>query len=214
MGSDIRYFDLYPSKVLCFTFPLTKEEYETKGENGRRDPGYDDFECIGMRSALNGNRHVLWHNDWESIPKDLKEYVAVYRKHVRGKWEERPGIAFAKSGMLEAPTFVRNEWHVGTHVPNQFASLQPPGWYSGRKIVNGEGINHIVAVDRDPGECVVCHGKSGERRHVGVLYFGPDAMPVNQVCRACAPKTFQQWQAILDSDEVLPTVIPFKAAEK
>ncbi len=102
---------------------------------------------------------------------------------------------------------MRKDWHLGLRVAREhdptFHTLQAPGQYSGRSIVNLEGINPMAVLECDPGPCNICHGKSGERRHISPIAFSDGAYPCGHICRVCSKSAFASWQALLDSDTIL-----------
>jgi hypothetical protein len=126
------------------------------------------------------------------------------------------GIRFAVSQLIEAPTERRRGWHVGIPFKSEgkaASSVQAPGWYSGRDIDTLESINRICFCDSDLGRCIVCHGKSGERRHIAFMQSsGQGAYPSGHICRVCFPSVAKAWQGLLD--EWTPPELPAEPAKQ
>ena len=133
----------------------------------------------------------------------LLPFVRTCRHAARGRGFFK-AIQFCGSEEIQAPVFVRREWeleglNLGHKGTDSAHSLLPPGQHNGKEWPVAESWNRYMVVEKPPGECITCHGSSGETRHFGHVTFGPEPYATGLVCRACAKNTFEQWLKILNS---------------
>ncbi len=191
--------DLTEADAIHIVYPLRPDEHSMKSWIER---DANDFKSVGLYEEINSNRSVF-RTEGVTVPDDLAPYVAEYTKDRRGEYKQKPirGILFAISEAIERPRFRKEVWHVGyegvvddRHI-TRAATLHPPGHYSGRAIISSEGLNNVLVLEEAPGDCVVCHGQSGERVHVA---FASNGRPSCHICRKCSKDGFAAWQQIMD----------------
>jgi hypothetical protein len=158
---------------------------------------YDMFKAVGL-SGSQGSLYV-----YGTLPEELQPFVRESKTRYTFRY-----ISAAISNYIETPRNTVSEWHLGPRIPvrgyqgvetgESFRSLQPPGHYCGKDIVSAQEHNLCLLVDAEPGRCICCRGVSGERRHFGVIAFGPSPYSSNFICRACVPAAFEAWKRLLD----------------
>lgn len=189
-GSVLRYFDVVPASWVQIAYPLRAGEPSPTTRNPH-------LEAHGLQAGLGSTQFV--DVSPEDVPVELKEYVQTVRnRRYPGDQKTCTGIFFAVSEHIENPREERASWHIGVDYRTRegaVASLQPPGWYSGAPISCLLSMNPFGLVDAEPGICIVCHGRSGRRKHVGANR-GLD-VPLGCVCEACLPSFFEQARALL-----------------
>jgi hypothetical protein len=191
-ANDHYYFDLREADFLHVVYPMTDQESTLPGIR-------DAFKSVDLTSGLSPCENV-YPSSGEPIPPELEKYLRS--KKVRSG-VTRMGILFARSEAIATPNKLHERWHRGLRVEGKYAppfvTLQAPGWYHGKPITTVENINRFGLLDTDPGPCTVCHGKSGDRRHIApVQSAGPDAYLAGHLCRTCAKDAFAQWANLLD----------------
>lgn len=185
-GTYHRRFDLSPSSWVRVAYPLGA---------GVPIPGWNNPHFLAQNLPAENCSQFVEPFAWEEVPDVLKPFVQPVRDPRRGV---RTGIRFAMSTPIEAPREKRAVWHAGVDYPVYEAvvtSLQPPGWYSGTPLRSLLPMNCFGLVDRDPGACVVCHGRSGKRKHIGTNR-GKDCA-LGCICEECFPEFAEQAKALL-----------------
>lgn len=200
---DFYYYDLEPSSVLKLVFPVKRSEEKDKDYDRPRK--YFEKAGISISSGLNCYETVFLSKD-DKVPDELLPYVDLYR--IKYGSNPQRGIRFIQSEDVCAPDELRKDWHLGC-ATERLISLQGPGWYSKDQpeYVFSNGNNVVGITERDPGDCVVCRGEKGFRRHFGVISFGPDGYLNNIICEGCAESTFASWLNLLKT-------APIKLKEK
>ena len=120
-----------------------------------------------------------------------------------GRNSKRNGVRFMASERIARPNFLHERWHRGTRVETTwappFVTLEAPGWYNGKPLMGLQGVNCLGISDLDPGPCVVCQGKSNERRHMATVQnTSGGSYLLGHLCRVCAKEAFKQWASLLD----------------
>lgn len=140
----------------------------------------------------------------ERVPTELTPYTKELKKRVGSKLVTRTGIGFLRSlGWIYNPLVRHESWHLGLGVEPRhgasFTTLQSPGFYNGAPVTAIEDINCWAISDCDPGPCIICRGRSKERRHLGTFQ---GSYLKGHMCKICAKQAFEAWSKILD--EPLP----------
>jgi hypothetical protein len=202
----IRKFDLKPATVLFLACPRREGEPHDIAIDYSKVTGLG----VGQSVLVDVNDH-----DNAMIPIDLVPFTKWMKRRMGGP--KRRTMDFYMSEGFFRPSHVEPNWHVGYIEPNhthkhwktgeviEFAHsggsmIQAPGCYplAGYVAGPGEPWNQKIACTRKPGECVVCHGASGEWRHLGNTTFGPDGVyATGLVCKTCLPQAFAQWLQIV-----------------
>lgn len=214
-SGDMRKFDLREAPTVCLVYPLLPEE--RKGLDGRWSD--QNFKSVGLYCALNGEPRVVYPSVEDEVPDELEPFLLDYQLLIRNEWKTKKGIRFAISEVIEAPIECRDTWNLGTDFsrPDKTykeetykgytaVTVQAPGHYSGLKITDIESINRICFVDRDPGKCICCHGRSGARKHFAIVVTGQAVYTDGLICMACLPNAAKKWQELLDN--WVPSQIP------
>jgi len=199
-GDDrIRYFDLTHAQYLHLIYPLMPDEKPDPWDNPH-------FKKLGFTPRLNAGVDTISLSDGDQrVPLVLQPFVAeygVFRKHTT-----KPGVKFAVSEEIEAPDVALTKWHLGMGFGTKYytgQTIQAPGRYrlidgKSHALASVDSINRTCLVDTTPGQCVRCHGQSGERVHFAVVASSMSAYPDGLICRKCFPAAAAEWNELLQS---------------
>lgn len=121
--------------------------------------------------------------------------LSVHQMKLRTGHSE-PSVYFFTSMGIMRPRNVAKNWTLETNpeLPKDFIGfLTAPGGRNGKPICRFEPWNAIGVVQREPGNCQVCHGESGERRHLAYGKPTPDIVFEPFICVSCFPKAAEEW---------------------
>lgn len=194
---DNYYFDLRLSNHLRFLCPQTPDDTKDLSREDKYSRRANAFKSVGLNSGLHEVTNIWLESD-DLVPEDLKPFVYEQKRSMGGTIKRKPCLTFIESQFIETPNELRSKWHVAELERVPFKPIQPPGQYSGRKIGSPETINHTLIVDCPAGPCIICHGKSGETRHLASLAYSTEAYATGHICRTCTRGVFAEWQGLLD----------------
>jgi hypothetical protein len=195
------YYDLEESQYLYLIYPTNL--------NDDTDIlyGYSSFRHVGLFPGLNSRELVVVGNNKNSqtvynshIPRELLPYVREAHKAARPYLKHKLVIDFTSSELILNPKVYKG-WHLGkeAEVKSSFKPINSPGWYyKDESPFAFEDTQRMAIVDKDPGGCIVCRGKSEEKRHIGVIVpEGAYSYVGSLICRSCAPGVFKEWKRML-----------------
>lgn len=196
------YYDLEESKYLSLVYPTNLKE-----DSKDILYGFEAFRHVGLSADLNSRNHVRVGDNTdlskvvynEFIPEELQPYVCSASKGSISYLRNKLLIHFTCSEYILNPKLYK-KWHLSkeieAHTP--YKIINAPGWYPEKELYHDFGETQTMGiVDKDPGQCVVCRGKSGERRHIGSIR--PEGNYVSGlICKACAPGVFKEWKKLLE----------------
>lgn len=193
LGKDYFFSEAEDPFHLHLVIPLNSDE--------NNDSSCDLFSSVGLKSSVSDRRLVFPSHD-EVVPSELVSYVFPYKRRAVNGLALKPGILFAISEAIAKPDSERTTWHNGPTLNREHGPpitiIQAPGRYPKRPVKTLEQINRFLQCDSDPGRCVVCHGQSGERRHVATFNLGESPHPMGDMCKPCAKTAFEQILHLLE----------------
>ncbi len=187
---------LVPAVTLQLMCPLLPGEYTFK------DPVSQVYRGLGFEAGLGAYFH--WECDETTVSAEWWPYLQEYRSALPPRTMVR-GLRLLASGSFLTPNEVHENWHMDAKIVSQRAEIMqtvlPPGRFHGAPLNGAVPFNNTVLVDRDPGECLDCQGRSGERRHMGNMNYGLGKHPYshNLICLTCLPKAMEQWMTLLQN---------------
>lgn len=193
MNPDLKQNDkeykLTESTVVSLLYPLNNKE-KVRWDN-------NPFSLVGL--AYNTSS-VFYINKNDIIPDELKPFVVKYKRPRAAKFVDV--IAFACSHMILRPEIRQPRWHLGSDIEDniKYTTIHPPGYYNEgeNKINYVAGWNHYCLMEQDPGLCVVCHGSSNERKHIGILAYGGTWYPTNLICKRCFKPAMEEINSLME----------------
>lgn len=172
----------------------------------RREKVYRDwFQSVGLHCGI--SPHVVVSVEGVEVPEDLGLYVFNQRRsHFSRDTTTYRALRFYVSDIIANPikTVRREAFHKATRENVQkyglttYRQIVAPGHHLPNDSVTAESWNRYLVADKDPGDCIVCAGASGERKHFGHITWGPGPYATGLICRACARASFDQILALLD----------------
>lgn len=203
----IRYFDLEPARWVHLMYPLLPSDHPPMPRRSYEDSYMHTvaapmFKRLGLGCDLGFQTVALSFHD-QAVAPELEPFVHSYPliPSRQNGW----AVRFARSSLIEAPHVTAMDWFLGITFDGRDyigQTIQAPGQYSAvdgapRKLVEVLPVNRTCLVDADPGQCVICHGSSGERAHFAVVASGQHAYPDGWICRTCFPEVTRRWNEML-----------------
>jgi hypothetical protein len=157
------------------------------------------FRAVGLHASGNDQYFSV---EGKEVPPFLQDMVFLNR--------QVPTLRFCCSEYLANPKkAARSEqWTLHSkvlqdksktgEVYSSFQQLLPPGVLPERIPLDATWNRYLI-VDANPGQCPVCAGASGERKHLGFITWSNGPMPSGMICRACSKDFFKSVQDFLDS---------------
>ena len=174
--------------------------------HGREKAIRDMFHAVGLRGGI--NPHTTVSVEGQIVPDGLDLHVFSQRRRP-GDTLTYKALQFYVSNYIANPhrterretfflTTNANEQKYKETVYSTYRQIVAPGQHLPKDRMVAEPWNRYLVADKEPGDCIVCAGSSGERKHFGHMAWGPDPYPTALICRACAKTSFEQILTLLD----------------
>lgn len=173
---------LVVDRRICFVLPWVPGD--------RRKDSWTWFTAIGLDCELSIDSIQVDSANRE----ELCPYLTLVHTYEGAKRMSCTGLAFWRSVPVINPQEEFKDWSVrppraaqiNTATPPIISELRPPGQYC-------EGLDDRFMIPSrwcfvfmKTGPCVVCHGKSGDEKHIGIVEHGPGGEnPLHTICQSC-----------------------------
>jgi len=194
---DIYYFDMEPADSLCLAFPRKSDDSTLDEDNAQIRKILSDTAKLSLE--IGGTTFPVDRNEAAVMENGLQPYIrraSVRRQHVPLKLD---CVIMQQSTPFSVPEVAFTDWHENTVIPDTehkggvwadtgFTLLRPPGQYQkGEETAYQTDFSSYGVADRDPGGCIVCRGKSGQRKHFGAIHVARGSHLGGLICMDCFP---------------------------
>lgn len=178
--------------------------------------GRQDLEEEKIRAIQNRTEHERWFNavglqdQWQRStididPDTLSDLLKPYAYETKINRKPANVINFRLSESLPNPVHTRPQttWTFSS-IPLRepyrdypITQIRPPGQHLVQDVLSLEKWNRYVITEQDPGDCIVCGGSQGERKHFGCILNGPRPYAGSLICKACLSESMKQIQELM-----------------